>query len=266
MDLGKPIAKGRTATIYPWKDGQVIKVFHDWMSTGSIEYESRVARAVHEAGLPVPAPGDVIDLNGRTGLVYERIDGVSLLEVLAKKPWRLLHYARLLAKLQADLHKCAVPEIPSLKQRLEGKILSTHVLTSGIKEKVLGKLYNMPDAGNLCHGDFHPGNILMTAKGPIIIDWMDATKGNPLADVSRTSVLFRTADIPDWMPARRLIRLTRGWFHRIYLNHYFQLNPGNKQSLPAWLIINAAARLAENIEEEQDRLVAIVTSGLTGKV
>jgi aminoglycoside phosphotransferase (APT) family kinase protein len=43
----------------------------------------------------------------------------------------------------------------------------------------------------VCHGDFNPSNIIITADGtPYILDWSRATQGNASADVARTYLLF----------------------------------------------------------------------------
>ena len=63
--LGKPIALGRTAEIYAWEQGQVLKLFQDWFSADRVEYEAQIAHAVHTSGLPVPAVGEVVEINGR---------------------------------------------------------------------------------------------------------------------------------------------------------------------------------------------------------
>jgi hypothetical protein len=36
-ELGQPIARGRTAEIYAWHSGQVLKLFYDWLSLENIE-------------------------------------------------------------------------------------------------------------------------------------------------------------------------------------------------------------------------------------
>lgn len=48
--------------------------------------------------------------------------------------------------------------------------------------------------------DFHPDNVLLAARGPVIIDWPDATRGQPLADVARTSLLLRLGGLPPGWP------------------------------------------------------------------
>ena len=126
-------------------------------------------------------------------------------------------------------------------------------------------MHNLPDDNCLCHGDFHPGNIMITTRGPIVIDWMDTTQGNSLADVARTSLLTQGAILPKNMPSRWLLSATRRLINRIYLKHYFKINPNGREQFKIWLTINAAARLAENIKEEQDRLISLVQSELLNR-
>jgi len=55
--------------------------FYDWFGLENIEKEARITRAVHASGLPVPAVGEIVCVNNRYGLVYERVNGISMLEV-----------------------------------------------------------------------------------------------------------------------------------------------------------------------------------------
>ena len=260
--LGKPIALGRTAEVYAWGDGQVLKLFHDWMSAQAVEYEAQIARAVHAAGLPVPAVGEIVEVDDRLGLVYERTEGPPMGQLLAKQPWKLLSFARLLAELHAEMHASAIaPEIPSQRQRLERKIQEAKGLPDNLRRAALSALERMDDDERLCHGDFHPYNVLMTAQGPVIIDWIDATRGNPLADVARSSVILEgtIASIP---PEQHFQHTGLRWFHRAYQKHYFKLRPDGQRQLAAWYPIVAAGRLSEGIAEQQDWLIAQVKTGL----
>lgn len=66
-DIGQPIAYGRTAEIYAWHPGQVLKLFYDWFKLENIEKEARITQAVHASGLPVPAVGEIVRVNERYG-------------------------------------------------------------------------------------------------------------------------------------------------------------------------------------------------------
>ncbi|MFD1910018.1 phosphotransferase family protein [Paenibacillus rhizoplanae] len=54
---------------------------------------------------------------------------------------------------------------------------------------MLSRLAELPDGEKLCHGDFHPDNILMDDK-LWVIDWMTGVRGNPAADVARSVIMF----------------------------------------------------------------------------
>jgi len=260
--LGKAIGLGRTAEVYAWKAGYILKLFHESVPLRAIEHEAGMARMAHQAGVPSPAVEDIVNLDGRYGLVYERVLGVSMLKSLSSQPWTLLRCARLLAEIQARVHTIdATQELPSQHQRLRDKILAAAILPSEVQQTALQTLETLPMGNQLCHGDFHPDNVLITDKGPIIIDWMDATCGYPLADVARSSLLLQMALLPQNTPLRWLHNLARVWFHRLYLKRYFQLRPGDQTELAIWRLVNAASRLSEGVPEAQ-ALLACVQTGL----
>ena len=122
-----------------------------------------------------------------------------------------------------------------------------------------------PGTGRLCvtHGDFHPGNILLTPGRAVVIDWIDASLGNPLADVARTTVIALGAAASSQVPNAALKFFLR-LFHTVYLRCYFQLLPGGEAEYRRWLPVVAAARLSENIPELEHWLVEQAQEGLQG--
>jgi hypothetical protein len=182
-----------------------------------------------------------------------------MLQTLVSRPWALFPYARLLAALQVNIHRIeALAELPSQHQKLRERIQAANLLPLELRQTALNMLEGLPEGNHLCHGDFHPGNVLITSKGPVIIDWADATTGNPLADVARSSLLMTQALIPVHYTIEWLLDMGRKQFHRIYLKRYFQLCPGD-QEFARWRIVNAAGRLSEGIPEEQALLAFVQT-------
>jgi hypothetical protein len=82
-----PIARGRTAEIYAWQDGTVLKLFYEWCPSQWVQAEIRTARIVSETGLPTPRLLDTAEVNGRQGIVFERVEGPSMLRALSARPW-----------------------------------------------------------------------------------------------------------------------------------------------------------------------------------
>jgi hypothetical protein len=99
----------------------------------------------------------------------------------------------------------------------------------------------------------------MTAKRPIVIDWMTTTRGNPVADVARTTLLFRTGSLPPCISAvkRTMSELFRKGFYAAYLREYLRLRPFSDEQIETWIPVMAAARLNERLPQEENRLVAL---------
>jgi tRNA A-37 threonylcarbamoyl transferase component Bud32 len=251
MALNAPIALGFTAEIYAWKDDQVLKLFNQGISRNAVETEGNLTRIVCASGLPVPAVGEIIEIDGRYGLEYERVDGMTMLQALLNQPWKFP------ADLHADMHKRRIPELPSQRQRLERKIKEAGLLTENLRQAALHALEQLPDNDKLCHGDFHPNNIVLSSHGPVIIDWMDASRGSPIMDVARSTLLFGGGPIPPGTPLAWLVKLLRRWSYQIYLRRYFQLNSTDQRQLSTWVPVAAAARLDENITADEGRLLSI---------
>lgn len=254
------IAKGRTAEVYTWESGKVLKLFLPGASRGETEYEQRLAQTVYSAGVRTPAVFEIVEVKDRFGIVYERVAGETMLQRLRSKPWQVFQLGKLLAELQAEMHTCTAPDLPPMRERLLTKINAAQALPGNLKQSSLSALQNLPTDNRVCHGDFHPDNILMTKQGPVIIDWIDASAGHPMGDVARTAILTRYATLPNDVPMAWLIRSLRNLFYQAYITHYADLTHSPVEDIQQWLGVIAAARLAEGITEEDDNLLGMVRS------
>ncbi|HXD09869.1 MAG TPA: aminoglycoside phosphotransferase family protein [Anaerolineales bacterium] len=253
--LDKPIARGRTADIYDWDAGHVLKLFHNWFEIENIEYEQRIARVIHARGLNSPAVGELLQIEGRNGLIYERVAGSSMLEMLQHQPWKVFQFGKMLARLHAHMHaNVSSREMPSQRKKLENKLKAADKLPSPLRTRLLKTLEVMPIRERVCHGDFHPGNILISGKDATIIDWIDVSRGNPVADVARTSIILSGAVESTQIPTR-LQKILVSAFHSTYLKYYFRQHRNGWDEYRVWLPIVAGARLSENIPELEQWLV-----------
>jgi aminoglycoside phosphotransferase (APT) family kinase protein len=126
---------------------------------GDVTREAAAMAHVTAHGFPAPA---VFTAAG-TDLVMERLRGPVLLDAVAAGAHDVAAAGRVLADLHARLH--AVPP------------------RSG-----------SPDE-RLLHLDLHPANVLLTARGPVLIDWTNATDGPPDLDVALTAVILAQAAV-----------------------------------------------------------------------
>ena len=258
-DTANPLAKGRTADVYPGGPGTVVKLFHSWVPESDVESERRKATIAHSMGIPTPAVGEIVRRDGRIGLVFERAHGVTMLEKMRSESDAIRTLALQLAELHLDLHQRQAPvELPAQRQLLATKVSRSALLSQEQRDAVLAILARLPDGDRMCHGDFHPGNVMLSDRGPMIIDWVDACRGNPLADVARSSMLFLGHMNHAPAQEKEAVRL----FHEVYVDRYFAGAKDERTEYRRWLPVVAAARLAEGIAEQQDWLLDQVRTGI----
>ena len=261
---GQLIGQGRTAEIFTWGEGQVLKLLRDGFPDQLIEDEARIARIISATGLEAPAVGDLVEVENRKGLIYQRVEGPSMLQILSAKPWKLFNLAGQFAALHAGIHQRQGPNLPGQKAQTAWAIQAAPGLPDPTKQRLLTSLDQVPGETAVCHGDYHPGNILMSGGGPVIIDWSTATSGDPLADIARTSLILRSPILPPGINAFEgvLLNTLRRLFNYAYLRAYTRIRPYQPDRLEAWMPLVAAARLNEKISEEENYLMALIEKGL----
>lgn len=246
MSIGQKISGGELSEIYLWDDDCILKLYHEDRPE-SAEWEATCIRAAHEAGISVPKVFDVIEKDNRYGLILERVAGPTMRKVLMDNPHRLIPLARQLAELHVDMHKRSALNLVQKDKRLETQIRLTTLQVEEMKAELLTQLAQLPVGNAICHGDFHPGNVILSPDGPVIIDWLDATLGNPTADVARTILVTQPATLLPEAPAslRLLMTYSLRFFCAMYLQRYEELRPISQAELAAWELPVVAARLAE---------------------
>ena len=227
--LEQPLASGRTAEIYPWNDGRILKLYRSGEPRSAAQRELAINRRVTDAGIAAPqvfegdAADGLVEIGGRVGIVFQRVDGPSMLADLMVHPWRLICHARALAGLHARMqdHEVTAPQFDDQKALLARRISAAANHVRDIDEaRWLQRLESLPAGDRLCHGDFHPDNVLLSRENggakPVTLDWENAAQGDPAGDVARTVLILRiaggTPDSSRW--AQMLIRLLARSFLR----------------------------------------------------
>jgi aminoglycoside phosphotransferase (APT) family kinase protein len=263
----RKIAEGREAEMFAWEDGSILRLLRE---PGAEQRNQRQAAAIEAArsrGVRVPAVLGATTVMGRPGLIMERIDGPDLLTLIGRRPWTAFRVGRICGEVHAQLHEVQAPSvIPSAKESLKQWIAGSGKLPPHLAEFALGVLAGLPDGDRLCHGDFHPGNILLAVDEPVLIDWTNARRGDPMADVARTRMMLRLGETPPGTSVvlRALARVGRSLLVTLYLRSYRRARPLDMSAVKRWEIPMAAARLADGIEEEAPRLLALLERAAGG--
>jgi aminoglycoside phosphotransferase (APT) family kinase protein len=181
---GRLIGMGRSADVYAIGGGRVLRRFRTSYDT---QAEAEIMLHLAAAGFPVP---EVYDADG-PDLVMERLDGTDMLADLGRRPWRVRQHGRTLASLHDQLHKVQAPA--GLRQRY------------GSGDRVL-------------HMDLHPANVMLTSRGPVVIDWTGAAAGNAAVDVAMAYLIMASSEV-DMVPmlARPAVRTVRARFIAAFL-------------------------------------------------
>jgi Ser/Thr protein kinase RdoA (MazF antagonist) len=208
MTLGEQLGRGGSSDVYAWGPGLVIKVFKPGFEDLA-RVEAVRASAVHAAGVPSPAVHELITVDNRLGLVFDRADGSWALD------WP--DAATITARLHADIHDLTAPtELPRLVDTLAD----------------LG-IDGLPDGEQIFHGDFHPGNVLAHHDHWLVVDWSNAHRAPPAADVACSVLAIGYRGLRDGPSAARH-HWRRQRIADTYLERYATLRPGSLDDLIVW--------------------------------
>lgn len=246
MRHGELIGMGNTANVYLWGNTEVIKIFHDHESSFfEANKEAKNAEIINNLNLRAPRYSGTLEYEGKLCLIYERIDGQTMLLQIIPTVSSITHYAKQMAQLQYEMHQVKIGIQPNLKNELLYRISSHELINEDEKQRIKDILDQLPENNTLCHYDFHPGNIILSSKGPIIIDWLNALVGHEAADVARSSMMLQSHALPPNAPEILIRREYRELFHQEYLREYLILSGKKDEEIKEWMAPTFAYRIGE---------------------
>lgn len=243
MNLDRVIAVRNNKTIY--RDGDsCIKVFDNSYSKADVLNEALNQARIEETGLNIPKIREVTMIDGKWAIVSDFIKGKTLSQLMKEDPDNKSKYIEMLVDLQLEVQSKSCPLLNKLKDKMNRKICASE-LDATTRYDLHTRLEGMPKHTKVCHGDFHPSNIIVTDDGTAyILDWSHATQGNASADAARTYLLFCLADDNDGA--------------KEYLNLFCKKSDTAKQYVQKWMPIVAASQSVKGNEEERDFLLSWV--------
>lgn len=179
---GEFIGRGRDCDVFEAGPGRVLRRNRSGRST---EAEALTMRHVAAHGFPVP---EVFDADG-PDIVMQRIDGRTMLDDMSSRPWSMTAMARLLAELLERLGRVPLPD------------------------------HDLPlvgDGGALVHLDLHPGNVMHTSNGPVVIDWSNAALGAAGLDAANTWLTLTAGQPEGSVVMRSVVAVGR----RLFVNRF----------------------------------------------
>jgi aminoglycoside phosphotransferase (APT) family kinase protein len=235
----KLLGRGNVADVYA-HDGNALKLFKPGQPRSSAFREAANLALLEGSGVPAPEALGVGLYDGRWGLLMTRVRGRCAGEGWPDDRQSSAGSLEGLVALHRTLHTRSGAGFPDLRQQLAAKIDRATALPEASRRGLRTSLSERPAGDRLCHGDFHPWNVILDGGRAVIIDWLDAACGDPAADLCRSYVLLHGVS-----PA----------LAKAYASLYLRSAACSLAGFTAWLPYVAAARLSETVTTSQADLV-----------
>ncbi|MCM3172398.1 MULTISPECIES: phosphotransferase family protein [unclassified Paenibacillus] len=269
--LGVKLGEGGCAEVYAWEgESKIIKLAKPNTIIEALQAELHHSYIAWACGLAVPQPFDMQEVEERWGIVFERVYGDSIMKRFVDttqeraRHKQLLHvsedylHARVTAQMLYQIHSHAVPNMPSQRDNIKHDIQRAQYLSEAEKARVIELMDQIPTKQQLCHGDPNPGNIILRENDAIMIDWNNASVGNPEADLAEYILMIQYAILPVNVPqqAQEALEATREESIRMFIEHYGKLSGIRDTDIEPWFVVVAARKLAaDGISEEEKGLL-----------
>lgn len=240
--LGPLVGTGKEAEVFEWGT-HVLKLYRRPERKAAAFHEAAMLALVELLELPAPRAEGIEQVDGRWGVRMTRVEGPAFAETMLADSSSVAAHIEAMASLHARIHRQAAASLGGMTARLAANIARASALGDLQRRRLLDGLARMPEGDRLCHGDFHPWNILGEIGTETVVDWLDACRGEPAADVCRSFVLMRP-QVPDIAVA--------------YVDAYARRTGVARDDIMQWLPFVAAGRLAEEVADETETLLAMV--------
>ncbi|HYH02387.1 MAG TPA: phosphotransferase, partial [Bacillota bacterium] len=211
-----------------------------------VEKEFYNARAIVNMDFAKPKAYEMIVCEDRNGIVYDTVDGESLLDWV-RKTGDVKGCAVYMSKLHKAIVRNRVRNVSNYKEFLRYYIAKAPSFAPKKQTEVLQMLDKFPDGHTLCHGDFHPGNIFIAGGHTTVIDFMNICQGDFLYDVARTVFLVEYTPVSTEEKDRELLLQLKKTLVDLYL---IQMNV-TREIIQEYLSVITAARMGECPNEQR---------------
>ncbi|MGC4175368.1 phosphotransferase [Demequina sp.] len=238
--VGSELARGATAVITRGEPGTVVKTLTRELPAIVMQLEAAGTQAAMAAGLPCAALL-AADFEGEPpSLTFEYVEGAMLARLYEELGPGAVGV--MLADLQHQVRQVPAPAVIPIEDFL-GFQLGNPAIPENLAAAALRDLARLTARSErvLCHMDLHDANVLYGPRGPVIIDWMNASAAPPEADVARTRVVVGHERFNSPDEEQALTEMLDA-----YLRRTEELVPGLVGASREWDRVLAAARLDEH--------------------
>ena len=192
------IGAGACGEVFRLDDETIIKLYYPRVKKEEIEQEKTLAKKAFVMGVPTAISYDIVEADGRTGVVYELINSKTLGELIRADESDLEAYVDMYAAVCRQIHSIeAEPgQLPSFKDINRADIPNVTGITEEERAYLHRFLDLVPDRMNCLHGDLNINNIMVQNGECCLIDMGEFSTGTPMFDLSRILFSMELAGAP----------------------------------------------------------------------
>ena len=233
----KYLKSGECADIYEIDDKTVLKLGKYGWGKEVLYQEFTNGKLLNHFKIPSPKVYDFIEIDGRYGYTMEKLLDITVIDLMWKYPIKFIKYAKKMADIHATIHKSNVVDgLPTLIDKYQEFIHDKEGIDDNIKNlinKDIKQLY-FESKHCICHGDFHPINIMVNNGEYFVIDWILASIGPAEADVAGTYLITKlySSTTTSGNIFKRFISSIGGKIiAKTYLKEYISITGANKKQI-----------------------------------
>jgi aminoglycoside phosphotransferase (APT) family kinase protein len=204
---------------------------------------------LNKTTLSIPKYIRTIELNGKLSIVYERVHGRQLADILMETNDKS-DIAANFARVHYKIHQCHIENLPTQNSMIHWQISRMRNILGKDIKRIEELINRLPSKNKLCHGDFHPLNILVDYEKYTVLDWNGCCSGNPLLDVVWTYLTINSPSI-EVIYGQIMANIIKD-FSDQYLKYYCEYANVDKCQILEYLPLAAMRRLDDNISCETD--------------
>src|SRR5574344_265405 len=192
------IGAGACGEVFRLGDETIIKLYYPRVKKEEIEQEKALAKKAFVMGVPTAISYDIVEADGRTGVVYEVIKSKTIGELIRGDEAHLEDYVSLYADVCRHIHSIeALPgQLPSFKDINRADIPNVTGVTDAERSYLHRFLDLVPETLNCLHGDLNINNIMVQNGECCLIDMGEFSTGTPMFDLSRILFSMEFAGAP----------------------------------------------------------------------
>lgn len=255
LDGLKLLAQGGEADLYEINDCKILRIKRT-NSSKPAEMERIIFPILEKHNILVPKVYEYMQIDGRPAEIMERIHGDTMLRYMISHPFRVKDEIKQFAKMHQKIlcihEKSGLYPIEKIIENFEKQPLKVE---KEIFDFVMQILEELPNGDFICHGDFHPGNILIENNKRYIIDWSGVHTGNSVSDIAHTYLLMTYTPLVPGQGClqHKIISFLGRYVAELYRKEMHRLLAFDWTEFDKWLIVMSLYRIYHGLPSEEKK-------------